>query len=172
MTRPHLVLRTDDVEPYPSPDDPIYTSRHVLGPESGGLHPFLNEGTLRANAALGGGNHPDNDEIYVALTGRSWVDLGGHPTTGEGSTTYLLEPGMVALIPAGSFHRLHNGWDEDFVFLTIWPQPSAPGANGVYDARLASWGTAFRLRAGHELRTAGEASRVVEPAAGWDPRVG
>jgi mannose-6-phosphate isomerase-like protein (cupin superfamily) len=171
MTRAHLVLRADDIEPYAHPGEPAYLSQHILGRESAGVHDLLlNQGRVRAHMGLGGGNHPDNDEIYYAVSGQSWVDLGGDPVSGEGSTTYRLEPGMVTMIPAGTFHRLRNDWDEDFVLLTIWPQPSVEGANGIHDERLKEWGTGFRLRAGRELVETGDQSRVVEAGAGWDPR--
>jgi mannose-6-phosphate isomerase-like protein (cupin superfamily) len=170
MTRPHLVLRADDIEPFVHPAEPVYASQHILGRDSAGIHDLLlNQGTVRARSGLGGGNHPDNDEVYYAVRGTAWVDLGGDPTTGDGSTTYRLEPGMVAWIPAGTFHRLRNDQDEDFVLLTIWPQPSVEGANGIHDERLKAWGTGFRLREGCGLVTEGDGSRVVESSAGWDP---
>ncbi len=171
MARPHLVLRADDIEPFSLGADPEYLSQHILGRESAGIHDLLlNQGRVLAHRGLGGGNHPDNDEVYYAVRGTSWVDLGGDPTTGEGSTTYRLEPGMVAWIPAGTFHRLRNDWDEDFVLLTIWPQPSVEGANGIHDERRKQWGSGFRLRQGCELVTEGESTRVVQPSTGWDPK--
>jgi mannose-6-phosphate isomerase-like protein (cupin superfamily) len=173
MSRPYLVLRADDIEPFSLPDDHGYLSQHILGRESAGVHDtLLNRGTVRARYALGGGNHPDNDEVYVAVSGRSWVDLGGEPSSGAGCETYLLEPGMVVVVPAGTFHRLHNEWDEDFVLLSIWPHPAAPGANGIHDERLKAWGTGFRLREGRELVAAGDGTRVVDPGTGWDPKRG
>jgi mannose-6-phosphate isomerase-like protein (cupin superfamily) len=164
-----FVLRADDIEPFSHPADPGYASQHVLGKETTGTHDtLLNRGTVAPNYALGGGNHPDNDEIYVALTGRCLVDLGGDPDTGEGSETFRLEEGMVAFIPAGTFHRLRNDTDQEFSLLTIWPQPAARGANGIHDLRLETWGTGFKLRDGLAVET-GVASRVTDPAAGWDP---
>jgi mannose-6-phosphate isomerase-like protein (cupin superfamily) len=158
--RPHLVLRADDVEPFSHPAEPAYLSRHILGRESAGLHDLLlNQGTLRARSGLSGGNHPDNDEIYYAVRGMSWVDLGGDPTSGDGAMTYALVPGMIAFIPAGTFHRLRNDTDQDFVMLAIWPQPSIEGANGIHDERLREWGTGFRLRDGCDLISDGEGSR-------------
>jgi mannose-6-phosphate isomerase-like protein (cupin superfamily) len=172
VTRAHLVLRADDIEPFSHPGEPAYLSQHILGRESAGVHDLLlNQGTLRAHMGLGGGNHPDNDEIYYAISGQSLVDLGGDPTTGEGSTTYRLEPGSVAFIPAGTFHRLRNDWDVDFQLLTIWPQPSVEGANGIHDERLKEWGTGFKLRPGRELLEEGDHSRVVDRSSGRDPLV-
>jgi mannose-6-phosphate isomerase-like protein (cupin superfamily) len=167
----YLVLRAEDIEPFTHPGDPAYHSRHVLGSATTGRHDLLlNHGTLDAGQGLGGTNHPANDEIYYVISGRSLVDLGGHPDTGDGSSTYRLEAGMVVFIAAGVFHRLRNDSEDDLAILAIWPQPAAPGANGVHDERLATWGTGFRLRAGCELLTANDGARVVEPAAAWDPR--
>jgi mannose-6-phosphate isomerase-like protein (cupin superfamily) len=166
----YLVLRSDDVLPFTHPADPAYHSQHLLGRESTGRHDLLlNRGTVDAHHGLGGGSHPDNDEIYYAVKGSSLVDLGGDRDTGAGSKTYRLDEGMVVFIPAGTFHRLQNDSDEEFVLLTVWPQPSKPGANGIHDLRLEVWGTGFRLRDGRELITDGSSARVVEPATEWDP---
>lgn len=170
MRKPHLVLRADDIRPFTHPEEPGYRSQHVLGSETSGTHDLLlNRGTVLAGQSLTGGNHPNNDEIYYIVSGHGVVDLDGDPSTGEGGLTYRVEPGMVVFVPAGTYHRLRNETDADLVILTIWPQPSTPGANGIHDERLKEWGTAFRLRDGRELRTNGTARRVVEPDAGWDP---
>ena len=100
------------------------------------------------------------------------MDLGGHPDRGDGAKTYRIEPGMVAFIPAGVFHRLRNESDEPFSLLTIWPQPAKRGANGIHDMRLDTWGTGFRLRDGCQLVEDGTSARVVAPASGWDPLAG
>jgi len=169
----YTVLRADDVEPFTHPGDPAYHSRHILGAETTGRHDLLlNHGTLDAREALGGTNHPANDEIYYVVRGRSLVDLGGDPDTGKGGATYRIEAGMVVFIAAGVFHRLRNDSDSDLVILAIWPQPATPGANGVHDERLATWGTGFRLRSGCSLLNADGAVRVVEQATSWDPLVG
>jgi mannose-6-phosphate isomerase-like protein (cupin superfamily) len=170
--QPYLVIRTDDVLPFTHPADPAYHSQHVLGKETTGRHDLLlNQGTVDPHQGLGGGNHPDNDEIYYIVSGRTLVDLGGDPNSGDGHRTYRLEPGMVVFIPAGTFHRLRNDGDEPLVLLTVWPQPSVAGANGIHDERLATWGTGFRLREGRELVTEGSSARVVAPGEGGDPKV-
>ena len=167
---PYLVLRADDVEPFTHPDEPGYHSQHILGYEMTGGHDLLlNRGTVDAHHGLGGTNHPDNDEIYFALSGWAYVDLGGHPDTGEGALTYRIETGMVTFIPAGVFHRLRNVSDEPFTLLTIWPHPAKRGANGIHDMRLDTWGTGFRLREGCRLVTRDGAARVIEPSSEWDP---
>lgn len=168
-----LVLRSDDIEPFTHPDETVYHSQHILGSESVGLHDlFLNQGTLDPQSALGGANHPDNDEIYYVVEGRSLVDLGGDPDTGEGSETFSLEPGMVVFVPAGTFHRLRNVSDERIRILALWPEPAPRGANGIHDLRLDTWKTGLRFRSGCELLSEGESLRVVEPSADWDPLVG
>lgn len=168
----YMVIRTDDIEPFTHPGDPAYHSQHVLGQVTTGRHDLLlNQGTVDAHGELGGGNHPDNDEIYYVVRGETLVDLGGDPVSGEGSKTYRLVPGTVVFIPAGVFHRLRNDSDEDLVILTIWPQPAKAGANGIHDERLETWGTGFRLREGCQLVTHGNAARVVSPSQDWDPLI-
>ena len=67
----YLVIRTDDIEPFTHPGDPAYHSQHVLGEETTGRHDLLlNQGTVDPHQGLGGGNHPDNDEIYYVVSGR------------------------------------------------------------------------------------------------------
>lgn len=168
--RPYLVMRMDDIEPFTHPGDTGYHSQHVLGNELTGLHDTLvNRGVVEPHYALGGGNHPDNDEIYIALEGSCYLDLGGHPDTGEGSRAYFIEAGMTVFVPRGTFHRLRNEADAPFTLLTVWPQPAARGANGIHDLRLDTWGTGVRYRAGRELVTDDGAARVVDRGAGWDP---
>jgi oxalate decarboxylase/phosphoglucose isomerase-like protein (cupin superfamily) len=168
----YMVLRTDDIEPFTHPGDPAYHSQHVLGQETTGRHDLLlNQGTVDPFGALGGGNHPENDEIYYIVSGQTLVDLGGDPDDGTGCTTYRLTPGMVVFIPAGVFHRLHNDTAEPLVLLTIWPKPAKAGANGIHDERLETWGTGFRLRDGRDLVSLDGGARVIAPAEGWDPRV-
>lgn len=169
---PSLVIRTDDIMPFTHPGEPSYHSQHVLGKETTGRHDLLlNQGTVDPQHGLGGGNHPDNDEIYYIVRGRTLIDLGGDPTTGEGHETFRLEAGMVVFIPTGVFHRLRNDTDEPLVILTIFPQPSVTGANGIHDERLATWGTGFRLRDGRELVVGGDVARVVSPDESWDPLI-
>ena len=67
---PYLVLRADDVEPFTHPEELGYHSQHILGHETTGGHDLLlNRGTVDAHHGLGGTNHPDNDEVYFALSG-------------------------------------------------------------------------------------------------------
>ncbi|HVA86220.1 MAG TPA: cupin domain-containing protein [Candidatus Saccharimonadales bacterium] len=166
----HLVINADDVEPFIHPADPAYQSQHVLGNETTGLHDLLlNRGTVAPRSGLGGGNHPDNDEIYYGVSGVCLVDLGGDPNTGEGGETFDLTSGSVVFIPAGTFHRLRNPSDEPFVLLTVWPQPATRGANGIHDRRLDEWGSGFRLRPDRELVTSKTSQRVVNRATNKDP---
>src|SRR5258708_32861863 len=98
-----FVLRADDIEPFSHPADPGYASQHVLGKETTGTHDtLLNRGTVAPNYSLGGGNHPDNDEIYVSLTGHCPVDLGGDPDHGEGRAEGRLREGTDGFLPAGA----------------------------------------------------------------------
>lgn len=168
----YLVIRSDDIEPFTHPGEVVYHSQHILGQETTGRHDLLlNQGTVDPHSGLGGGNHPDNDEIYYVVSGTSFVDLGGDPASGEGHQSYRLVPGMVVFIPAGVFHRLRNDGDAPLVILTIWPQPAVTGANGIHDERLETWGTGFRLRDGLQLIAGDGAARVVAPDEAWDPLV-
>ena len=118
---------------------------------------LLNRGTVDPRSGLGGGNHPDNDEIYYGVSGTSLVDLGGHPDTGEGGETFSIGPGAVVFIPAGTFHRLRNTADEPFVLLTIGPSPqpavrtefttsaSMTGGRASSCARTVTGGTSWHL---------------------------
>ena len=170
--KPYMVMRTDDIEPFTHPEETAYHSQHLFGEEVTGAHDLLlNRGVVDAHLGLGGTNHPDNDEIYYALSGWAYVDLGGHPERGDGARTYRLDVGSIVFVPAGVFHRLRNVSDEPFSLLTIWPQPAARGANGIHDLRLDEWGTGFKLREGCRLVVEDRAARVTEPAAGWDPMV-
>jgi mannose-6-phosphate isomerase-like protein (cupin superfamily) len=150
-TKP-VVLRADDIEPFSYDGSTQYLSQQVVGSENGGAHDMLlNRGTLQPHAALPGESHADNDEIYYIVSGQSWLDLGGDAESGEGAQAYRVEPGMVVVIPAGTFHRLRNDTDTELVILTIWPQPQRPGANKLHDKRRQTWGTGFKLRQGREL---------------------
>jgi mannose-6-phosphate isomerase-like protein (cupin superfamily) len=163
-----LVLNGDDIEPFTHPGEPTYHSQHILGSESAGVHDLLlNRGTVDPRSSLGGGNHPDNDEIYYGVSGTSLVDLGGQPETGEGGETFTIGPGAVVFIPAGTFHRLRNPAEEPFVLLAIWPQPAARGANGIHDQRLDEWGIGFKLRPERELASTSQSRRVINH--GVDP---
>jgi mannose-6-phosphate isomerase-like protein (cupin superfamily) len=165
-----FIAEADDVAPFIHPAEPAYESQHILGRETTGLHDtFLNQGRLAAGHSLGGGNHPANAEIYIGRSGWSWLDLGGHPDTGEGGTTYRVGADTIVFIPRGTFHRLRNEGKEDYLFLTVWPEPAAPGANGVHDERLRSWGTGFRLRDGREVVSTDDAEYVVDRVSGRTP---
>ncbi|MBV9356443.1 MAG: cupin domain-containing protein [Chloroflexi bacterium] len=166
MTHGYVVLRADDIEPFQALDGIGYLSQHVLGQELTGVHDMLlNRGTLAPHQDLPGESHPDNDEVYYIVSGRAWLDLGGDPHSGAGSTSYRIEPGMVAFIPAGTFHRLRNDGDQELVLLTIWPQPVAPDGNGLHARRLQAWGTGFRLKQDRRLVDS-DGGRYVAPAAG------
>ena len=94
---------------------------------------------------------PTTTRFTYIVSGQSWLDLGGDPESGDGAQAYRVEPGMVVVIPAGTFHRLRNDTDTDLVILTIWPQPQRTGANKLHEKRRQTWGTGFKLRQGREL---------------------
>jgi mannose-6-phosphate isomerase-like protein (cupin superfamily) len=166
----HLVLRADDIMAFQLPHAQHYLSQEILGGENTALHDsFLNQGTLRPHMALGGGAHPHHDEIYYVISGRGSIRLGGDPHTGAGADTYLVEAGSVVYIPANSFHALRNDSDHDIVFLTIWPQRTSPGDNGMHDERIKAWGTAFRVNEGCQVHETSQGLFVTAPDRHWNP---
>ena len=132
---------------------------------------FLNRGTLRPHHALGGGAHPRHDEIYYILSGHGSLRLGGHPDSGDGAQTYLVQAGSVAYIPASTFHALTNDSDHDLIFLTIWPHATGPGYNDMHDQRIKAWGTAFRLKDGCKAHDTVEGVFVSDISHSWNPLV-
>ncbi len=168
----HLVVRTDDIMAFQLPHAQHYLSQEILSSENTGLYDsFLNQGTLRPRSALGGGAHPHHDEIYYVISGRGSIRLGGDPGTGDGAETYLVEPGTVVYIPANTFHALRNDSDHDIVFLTIWPQRTGPGDNGMHDERIQAWGAAFRVKDGCQVQETAQGVFVTEPDRHWSPLV-
>ena len=149
MPRSPFVIRADDVMPFSIPGtEDTYESQCIIDRVGAGSQTLqINRSTLKAHKALGGGTHsPAYDEVYYVLSGRGRVSLGGDPESRVGSEVVELEPESVVFIPGGVFHSVENPYDEDMVFLTIWPKPPVPGENGIYDARLREWGTSFRRR--------------------------
>ncbi len=144
-----LVTRADEIEPFSLPgDEGTYLSQCIVDRDGAGSERLqVNRCTLKAGKRLAGGSHPaPYDECYYILRGRAQLALGGDPQTGAGATRYELGPESVAFIPGGTFHALANPYDEDLIFLTLWPTLPEPGANPIYDARLRAWGTSFRRR--------------------------
>ncbi|MFN8620097.1 MAG: hypothetical protein U0869_05030 [Chloroflexota bacterium] len=167
----YLVLRDNDIEAFTHPQETVYHSQHILGHETTGGHDLLlNRGTVDPRSALGGGNHPDNDEVYYALSGWSLVDLGGHPGHRRG----LRDRTASTRAPRCSCPRARStacATSPTSRSRCSSAQPAARGANGIHDMRLDLWGTGFKLREGCELVKDDESMRVIEPGAGWDPKV-
>jgi mannose-6-phosphate isomerase-like protein (cupin superfamily) len=146
MAERELIVRAEEIEWYvPKGAEGVYASQCLVEPDGVGSERLMvHRSTVKGGQKLGGGSHPRGyDECYYILSGRAKVALGGDPTTGEGSTTSEIGPDTVVFIPGGTFHALNNTYDEDLIFLTLWPK-IAPGANDVYDGRIAAWGTSFR----------------------------
>ena len=60
--------------------------------------------------------HDDNDKIYYALTGTCHVQLG--------EESLRIEPGQVAVAPAGQIHGVENRSDEPATLLVVMaPHP-------------------------------------------------
>ncbi len=147
MSYSDLVVRAKEVEPFIAPGmEGIYESQNLIDRESVGSRSLnVNRGVLKAGQRLEGGSHPSEyDECYYIVSGRAKLALGGDPETGVGSETVDVEPETLVFIPGGTFHALDNPYGEDLVILTLWPRHPEPGANGLYDARKAAWGTSFR----------------------------
>lgn len=144
-----LVVRIADLESFPYPTEkPVYMSRGVFDRDGVGSPDLtLSCSDLKAGTSMRGTCHPAGcNEGYFALRGRARLTLGGDPRNGEGGQTYEIGPDTAVFIPGGLFHRLDNPYDEDFVLLTIWPQPPAAGANRLYDERRKAWGSDFRKK--------------------------
>lgn len=66
------------------------------------------------------GNHPDEEEIYIVLSGKAKLKLG--------DDTYEVERGNVIYIPRNTSHLATCISDEDFEFICVanWPDKT-PG---------------------------------------------
>jgi mannose-6-phosphate isomerase-like protein (cupin superfamily) len=149
MSDRELIVRADDIEWFvPSGAEGVYASQCLIEPDGVGSERLMvHRSTVKGGQKLGGGSHPEGyDETYYILSGRARVALGGDPKTGAGSTVSEIGPDTCVFIPGGTFHALDNPNQEDLIFLTLWPR-IAPGANDVYDGRIAAWGTSFRKKA-------------------------
>lgn len=63
--------------------------------------------------------HADNDKLYAVLTGRCRIDIG--------EESRVLEPGQIAVAPAGVSHGLHNDSDAPTSLLVVMaPHPKPP----------------------------------------------
>jgi mannose-6-phosphate isomerase-like protein (cupin superfamily) len=148
-TETDLIVRADEVDSFTLPgDEGVYESQCLIdreGVRSESLN--VNRFTLKAGRTLKGTSHPvGSDECYYVLRGRARLAIGGDPKTGAGARVEEVDRDTAIFIPGGTFHAIENPYDEDFVILTIWPQPPAPGANHIYDARRRAWGTSFRKK--------------------------
>ncbi len=114
----------------------LLVDKHSVGSE----RLVINHFTLLPGKSTPPGSHrPPFDEAYYVLSGSGELRLGDKPDV------YYVTPGWVAFIPGGMLHALHNTGDQDLEILTIMPLPPEPGVNSNYDARLAAWGTSFRM---------------------------
>ena len=150
MTTKDLIVRVDDLEVFTPPEaQGVYESQSIVDRSIVGSRDLnVNRGVLIAGHRLHGGSHPVGcDECYYVLRGKARLALGGDSKTGDGAEVHEIGPDTAIFIPSGTFHALDNPYDEDLVFLTIWPHHPEPGDNGIYDARIAAWGTSFRKKA-------------------------
>ena len=139
-----LVLNVKDVAGFSPPGEDSWISKLLIDRQGvGSTQMVLNHFTVRAGGATGAGSHPEPyDEIYYVLRGKARLELGNPPEE------YDIEPGVVAFIPAGTRHALHNPGSVDLELLTRMPREPVPGANPTYDQRLEAWGTSFKLMDG------------------------
>ncbi len=143
-----FVVRADDVMPFaPEGREHIFRSQVIIGPTGGAEseHLYMTRFTLLAGQALGGHAHPKgSDETYYILRGTVRLELAPEVGSTE-RAIYEVGPDTAIFIPGGTFHRLDNtDGHEDIVLLTIWHTPPPPGANGIHDGRIKTWGTTFR----------------------------
>ena len=137
---------------------PAYSTAH--GPCVEGDRMIVGLMRMKAGTGAEAHSHPNEQWIYV-LEGTFHATIGGKEID--------VTPGSVVYIPANTFHALRNDSDHDIVFLTIWPQPTAPGDNGMHDERIKAWGAAFRVKAGCQVQETAQGVFVTEPDRHWNP---
>jgi mannose-6-phosphate isomerase-like protein (cupin superfamily) len=139
------VVRASDVEPMTFPSGESHAT--LICPDGMGSKDLtVNQYILKAHTKNGGGIHPQNDEAYYVVRGRSRVQLGGSLENGAEGRWYDLEPDMAVFIPAGTFHHLENDFDEDLLILTICPRLPLPNSGLINELKKKEWGTTFRLK--------------------------
>jgi mannose-6-phosphate isomerase-like protein (cupin superfamily) len=138
------VVCAQNVVPYSPPAMAgNYLSRLLIESEGVGSERLqLVHATLKPGQSPGeGASHPvPYDEAYYILRGCGRMEFE------QGAESYDVGPDTAVFIAGGTWHKITNTGDDDLEFLTIWPlSPATEGVNGVYDERLRSWGTSFRL---------------------------
>jgi len=136
-----LVFRIADVAGFsPAGAEGMWVSRLLIDKESVGSNQLVvNHFLLKSGKSTQPGRHPNPyDEVYYVLKGRGLLQLGEQEP-------FELEPDTIAFIPAGTLHALSSSGGMDLELLTIMPQQLVAGVNPIYDERLQSWGTSFRL---------------------------
>lgn len=140
-----LVFHAYQVMPFSPPEAAgAFESRLLVDRESvGSANLVVNHFTLKPGGSTETGKHPSPyDEVYYVLRGRGVVRLGEPPKAS------VVGPNTIVFIPNGTLHCLENTGTEDLEMLTIMPGPIVQGVNPVYDERLRTWGTSFRLAGG------------------------
>ena len=138
-----LVIKPKDVLPFsPQGAENSFESRLLVDRESVGSGSLVaNHFTLKPGKSTEGASHPaPYDELYCVLKGTGVVRLG------EAEETFELEPNTVVFIPGGTMHSLENNGSENLELLTVMPRQMVEGANSLYDERLRTWGTSFKLK--------------------------
>jgi mannose-6-phosphate isomerase-like protein (cupin superfamily) len=100
----------------------------------------VNHFTLKPGHSTGAGSHPHPyDEVYYVLRGAGTVRLG------DPAEHFAIAPDTVVFIPGGTIHSLTNPGPADLELITMMPHEMRPGINTLYDERLQTWGTGFKL---------------------------
>lgn len=140
------VYHVSEVKPFSPPSaNGEYVSRLLVDQTSvGSDFLFMNEFTLEAGCQTYQGNHGlGYDEAYFILEGEGVLFLEDLETGDYES--YPVSAGSYAFIRGGRGHYIENVGENALRMLTIMPKNPSRGVNGVYDARLAAWGTSFEL---------------------------
>jgi mannose-6-phosphate isomerase-like protein (cupin superfamily) len=140
---PKLVFHAKDVMPFsPAGAEAAFESRLLIDASGvGSTDLAVNHFTLKPGHSTDPGAHPKPyDEVYYVLRGSGRVSLGNPPEHTD------LAPDMVVFIPGGTRHALENTGAVDLEIITMMPHPMRAGVNGLYDERLRTWGTGFRLK--------------------------
>lgn len=141
-----VVFNANQVKPFSPPgSNGDYASRLLIDEISvGSDRLLLNSFILKAGCQTYQGDHGEGyDEAYYIRKGEGVLYL-ENMETGE-YEPFPVSEDSYAFIKGGRGHYLVNTGETDLILLTFMPQNPPRGVNTLYDARLETWGTSFKL---------------------------